>query len=380
LERHTVLEQIDVIALLKEASDRLLGRGEAAITVPPMDGPLKPNHIIDNAEVVAELDDGNDLASDGETLWIAEGRHLLRLEPGGEKELVSAFPEVLTALARLPAGGIAAAIAGKEVVVIGKSSWASSRCSVGGKALGCVTALSACRDGGMLATDSSADTGPNEYARDLLSHGKSGRICRLTPDGNGDRELVAGLRYPFGAYEVANELWFSESWNHRVAKIERNGAVPHISSVIDRLPAYPSRMSPAAGGGMWLTCFTARRRLVEFVLREDRYRRMMMQEVDPRFWVAPMLSSGQSFLEPLQGGNVKTLGISKPWAPPRSYGLVVRLGPDGLPKYSLHSRADGHHHGIVSAVEANGYLYLLSKGAGLLLRVDLAGLTERDTA
>ena len=47
---------------------------------------------------------------------------------------------------------------------------------------------------------------------------------------------------------------------------------------------------------MWLTCFTARRRLVEFVLREDRYRRMMMQEVDPRFWVAPMLSSGQNFL------------------------------------------------------------------------------------
>ena len=369
-----------MIALLREISDRLLGRGEAAITVPPMDGPLKPNHVIDNAEVVAELDDGNDLASDGETLWIAEGRHLLRLEPGGEKELVAEFPETLTALVRLPTGGIATAIAGKEIAVVGSSRWTSTRRSVAGKSLRCVTALSACRDGGLLATDSSADTGPNEYARDLLSHGKSGRICRFTPDGQGDGELAAGLRYPFGAYEVANELWFSESWNHRVSKIERNGARPDISSVIDRLPAYPSRMSPAVGGGMWLTCFTARRRLVEFVLREDRYRHMMMQEVDPRFWVAPMLSSGQSFLEPLQGGNVKTLGISKPWAPPRSYGLVIRLGPDGLPKYSLHSRADGHHHGIVSAVEANGFLYLLSKGAGLLLRVDLAGLTERDSA
>jgi hypothetical protein len=103
-----------VIALLKEVSDRLLGRGEAAITVPPMDGPLKPNHIIDNAEVVAELDDGNDLASDGETLWIAEGRHLSRLQPGGEKEVVSEFPEALTALARLPAGGISAAITRRE--------------------------------------------------------------------------------------------------------------------------------------------------------------------------------------------------------------------------------------------------------------------------
>ena len=167
-----------MIALLKEVSDRLLGRGEAAITVPPMDGPLKPNHVIDNAEVVAELEDGNDLASDGETLWIAEGRHLLRLQPGGEKELVSEFPEALTALAWLPAGPIAAAIAGKEVAVIGNSSWASTRRSVGGKSLRCVTALSACRDGALLATDSSADTDPNEYARDLLSHGKSGRILQ----------------------------------------------------------------------------------------------------------------------------------------------------------------------------------------------------------
>lgn len=142
-----------MIALLREISDRLLGRGEAAITVPPMDGPLKPNHVIDNAEVVAELDDGNDLASDGETLWIAEGRHLLRLEPGGEKELVAEFPETLTALVRLPTGGIATAIAGKEIAVVGSSRWTSTRRSVAGKSLRCVTALSACRDGGLLATD-----------------------------------------------------------------------------------------------------------------------------------------------------------------------------------------------------------------------------------
>ena len=73
------------------------------------------------------------------------------------------------------------------------------------------------------------------------------------------------------------------------------------------------------------------------------------------------------------------MGISKPWAPPRSYGLVVRLGSDGLPRYSLHSRSDGHHHGIVSAVEASGYLYMLSRGAGLLLRVGVDGLAERET-
>ena len=102
----------------------------------------------------------------------------------------------------------------------------------------------------------------------------------------------------------------------------------------------------------------------------------MMQEVDPRYWIAPMLSSGNSFQEPLQGGNVKSMGISKPWAPPRSYGLVVRLDPLGQPLYSLHSRTDGRHHGIVSAVEAYGALYMLSKGANLLLKVRLSEIEE----
>ncbi len=202
-----------MIALLKEISDRLLGRGEAAITVPPMDGPLKPNHIIDNAEVVAELDDGNECFR-RRTLCIAKGPNLSRLQPGGEKEVVSAFPEALSGPARAARPGHLGRDRRKGSRGRRQIESASSRRSVGGKPLGCVTALSACRDGGMLATDLSVDTGPNEYARDLLSHGKSGRILRLTPDGSGDRELVAGLRYPFGAYEVANELWFSESGNH----------------------------------------------------------------------------------------------------------------------------------------------------------------------
>ena len=114
-----------------------------------------------------------------------------------------------------------------------------------------------------------------------------------------------------------------------------------------------------------------RTRLVEFVLREKEYRRRMMSEVDPRYWVAPRLSSGKTFLEPLQGGSVKQLGILKPWAPPSSYGLVIRLDADGLPLYSLHSRADGIHHGITAAVETPRHLYLLSKGAGRLLRAPL---------
>jgi hypothetical protein len=70
------------------------------------------------------------------------------------------------------------------------------------------------------------------------------------------------------------------------------------------------------------------------------------------------------------------MGIMKPWAPPRSYGLVIRLAADGSPRYSLHSRADGVNHGIVAAVECGGDLVMIAKGPGRILKLPLASLDE----
>jgi hypothetical protein len=141
--------------------------------------------------------------------------------------------------------------------------------------------------------------------------------------------------------------------------------------VVDGLPGYPSRLAPAAGGGWWLTCFTLRTQLVEFVLREPAFRRRMLKEIDPRYWIAPALTSGNTYLEPMQGAHLKTMGVVKPWAPPRSYGLVIRLDERGLIRYSLHSRFDGKNHGIVAAAERDGWLYLLCKGRRRLLRLSV---------
>jgi hypothetical protein len=146
--------------------------------------------------------------------------------------------------------------------------------------------------------------------------------------------------------------------------------------VLEHLPVYPSRLSPAASGGFWLTAFAARTQLVEFVLRENAYRRRMMAEIDPEYWIAPKLKSGQSFLEPMQGAHIKTMGVVKPWAPPRSYGLVIRLDAAGVPLYALHSRVDGVNHGVVAVVEMNGALFAIAKGPGRLLRIQLVGIEE----
>jgi hypothetical protein len=73
----------------------------------------------------------------------------------------------------------------------------------------------------------------------------------------------------------------------------------------------------------------------------------------------------------MQGAHIKTMGVVKPWAPPRSYGLVIRLDASGVPMFALHSRVDGVNHGIVAAVELNGALYAVAKGPGRLLRLPL---------
>ena len=63
-------------------------------------------------------------------------------------------------------------------------------------------------------------------------------------------------------------------------------------------------------------------------------------------------------------------------APPRSYGLVIRLSANGTPLYALHSRVDGVNHGIVAAVEMNGAVLAIAKGPGRLLRVPLGTIEE----
>ncbi len=93
--------------------------------------------------------------------------------------------------------------------------------------------------------------------------------------------------------------------------------------------------------------FAVRTHLVEFVLREDDFREEMMRDHPAGLWIAPALATSGHCLEPMQFGSIKALGIQKPWAPPRSYGLSSASMSDGDFIESLHSRVGGplsRHH------------------------------------
>lgn len=362
-----------MIAAVRDFANRFLGRGDATITVPSFDGALKPNQKLESAETLLTCEAPEDLAVDGSNLFIADGQRLMCLSGGSASE-VRSFEQPISALCALPDGGLAVALGGREVRVYASPSAEQPSVTFSDAAFNAVNALALAHDNTLIATDGSTTCGIDDWARDLLELNRTGRVFKLDPGSKSVTRLAQGFGYAFGACAHGKEaVLVSESWRHRLVLVAP-GASPKV--VLGHLPVYPSRLSKASSGGYWLTAFTARTQLVEFVLREPGYRRRMMAEIDPAYWVAPRLRSGRSFKEPMQGAHIKTMGVIKPWAPPRSYGLVIRLDADGRPLYSLHSRVDGINHGVVAAIEMGDDLVLIAKGPGRVLRLPLAGLAE----
>jgi hypothetical protein len=361
-----------MMTALRSFTDKFLGRGDAAITVPVFDGALKSNRLIEDAHVVQQLEAPSDLATDGKEVFVADGANVLAfsLDQDGRHQgrLALSMPAPITALCCLAQGGLAVALDGKAVSIHGGPHDGLQWSEAGGRPLHAVNALAPGDDGTLLATEGSSTRSVSEWKHDLMELGHTGRVCELRLASGQSTQLAGPLRHAFGLTSIAGQRWVSESWRHRVIRLQGN----RLATVIDNLPGYPSRMSPALGGGIWLTCFTLRTQLVEFVLREPEFRRRMLKEVDPAFWIAPALSSGNTFLEPMQGAHLKMMGVVKPWAPPRSYGLVIRLDDQGLIRYSLHSRFDGRNHGISAAVQCGDDLYLLALGSRRLLRLSVA--------
>ena len=182
-------------------------------------------------------------------------------------------------------------------------------------------------------------------------------------------QLAGDLAYPYGLLDEAGSVVVSESWRSALTRISPG------ADVAKRRCWKTFRPIPAACRGpttraIWLALFAPRSQLVEFVLSEDRYRRRMIREIDPEYWIAPSLRAGATPLEPTQQGGVKQLGVLKPWSPSRSYGLVARLDTEYRPIASLHSRANGRRHGVTSCLVFGERLYFAAKGDGVVASRD----------
>ncbi|QPC92116.1 hypothetical protein [Mesorhizobium sp. INR15] len=337
-------------------------RGKA-VTIPPLDGAFRPNTRLDDVSAFAELvEPDNLLVADGRLL-ASGGNAIHAISTGGELAVFETFPSTITAMALSPSGELAVGLESGKLLI------ASREVSLPGD-IRCITALAYADDGTLWLANGSAEHAPSQWAADLMKKGVSGSLWKCGPGAIGFQKMAGDIAFPYGLRPMGRDVLVAESWRHQLVRFD--GATGSRSTVLTHLPGYPARLTPASDGGAWLSLFAPRNRLIEFVLQETHYRRDMIDQVPPAYWIAPALASNRSFLEPLQCGGIRTMGIHKPWSPSRSYGLVVRLDRDMQPQFSLHSRANGTRHGICSVAERDGLLFVASKGGGCVLSVDLA--------
>ena len=333
-------------------------RGQA-VTIPPLDGALRPNTALEEADIVKSCEVPDNIVSVAGKLIYSSGRDIFAMS--GDKPIAS-FDSAITALAANSSGTIAVGL-NTGGIVFHKSKVSPL------DGFNCPTALAFDGVNDLYICNGSDTHSASAWAADLMQKNSSGSLWHVSLDSGERRCLAKNLAFPYGLVVDApnGRVVVSEAWRHRLVSIPVQGGTPR--PVLAKLAGYPARITRKNSGGFILCLFAPRNRLIEFVLQEDDYRDAMLGEVDSRYWIAPSLSASRSFLEPLQNGGVKTMGIHKPWSPSRSYGLIVELDSNFLPITSYHSRANGTRHGITSAIEHDGKIVATSRGGNLILRV-----------
>jgi hypothetical protein len=363
-----------MLAFLRSTKKYLIDR-DTVVAVPAMDGPFKPNNHLEQAQRLFALPDVDNLALTASAAYCTSGSSLYRIDVEAAEAApveVKKFDAPVTFLAVDADDGLAVGVE-SDGVHIGDGSGPWKRLTLAPALAACMTAGTFLPDGGLLICIGSMRNRTEDWKRDLMELGSTGMAIVIDLANGTVREIASGLAFPYGAISMLDgSVAISESWKHRVIGISPS-AGGGATTILDDLPGYPARMAKASDGGFWLTLFAPRRQLFELLLIEDDFRREMVSSIDASEWIGPDLRFSDAPDQPLQQGSVRQMGHIKPWAPSRSYGMIIRCDKVGNPIKSWHSRADGSLHGVTSVVEWRDSLLVASKGAGVVARVSTLG-------
>jgi hypothetical protein len=95
---------------------------------------------------------------------------------------------------------------------------------------------------------------------------RRGKHLADRPQSGASSRIVDKLAWPAGLSVDDTAVVYSESWKHRLVRVDTANPGPGQVLYAD-LPGYPGRIAPS-GDGHWLAVFAPRTQLVEFVLRE----------------------------------------------------------------------------------------------------------------
>jgi hypothetical protein len=336
-------------------------------SLPPLEAGLRPNSRLDDAVPLTppgdhEVDDV--VAASPDRVWFTAGTAVLVWEKGDVRPVADVGGPA-GALAASSGAGLVVAVEGRGLVAVDEEGATRDLCT-DDTVRQCVTDLAVRPDGGLVVTVGSTEVDGGGWARELVKGRRTGRLVVV----EGGRASVAAdqLAWPSGvAVDDDGSLLVSVGQAHRIER-RAAGALNRGQPVLDKLAFYPGRIRRGSGG-WWVAVPYLRNRATELVLSEPEMAEDMIRTVDEEQWLVPSLRRENIYLDPLQMGQLRVLGVLKPWAPPRSYGLVFLFDPDGRVVESHHSRADGKRHGITGVCDTGSRVVVAGKGCRSLLEL-----------
>lgn len=367
------------MSLIRDVIDSVLFPNKEVHAIPVLDGAFSPNNRLDRSRVLGEpiaQPDDFALGPDG-ALYVSSQASVLRCtgDDYTERAVFAHLPGPVGALAWTRDAQLLACVSGAGLVTLSREGQEAGRLAeVAGADIECPTAVAVADDGMVYLCDGSRSNRPQDWLPDLMQRRRaSGRLIACDQRLANAKVLADELDWPNGVAvsHDGREILVSEAWVHRLVAFGRSGTARR--SIVKNYAGYPARIAADPAGGYWMAFFGMRTQLVEFVLREREFCEAMMARVPRELWIGPSLEGRFDYREPTQIGRIKKLGIQKPWAPPRSYGLVARLGADGEALESLHSRVDGRLHGVTSVRRVGSRVLAAVKGRDRLVELPSEG-------
>jgi len=333
-------------------------------SVPPLEAGLRPNNLLDTARVALSSFEVDDIALlDGGAVAMSHGREVYVMLDASDPGLLASFDGAVMALGT-HAGAVLAAVEGRGLVQIGLSGQVTDLCQ-DDLMKHCVTAVCGLVDGGVAVAIGSLNHSHTAWTHALVTNEASGLFV-LVRNGN-VQTLANGLAWPSGVCAVDDgNLLLSLSLAHRIETVAV--ATGKREVMLSNFPAYPGRLNAHPDG--WVVAFPyVRNRLSELLLKERDFVDEMMRTITPDEWMVPLLRNENPYTSALQLGQLRVLGVLKPWAPARSYGLVGVLDHSGRITSSYHSRVEGSQHGVTAAASTDEGILVAVRGSRNVLIV-----------
>jgi hypothetical protein len=339
----------------------------------PMEAGLRPDSRLDDAVLLTEPGafEPECVAVLGGSVVFSQGSAVHRLDPGAPPRPLVELGGEVAALA-VDGATLVASVVGRGVVRV-DAGGAVSEISTDTRLRTGLTDLCV-GDGGRIFATQGSDSLPFDRMIDaLMRDDRSGSVLEIparASAGGSVRVLAERQPWPSGiASNGPDRLLVALAHAHTLATMGTDGR--GRSTVQADLPFYPGRLTRAGDAGFWLAVPYVRNRATELILDEPELRAEMVASIARSEWLVPRLRSETPHTDALQMGQLRMLGVLKPWAPPRSYGLVAHLDAHGRFDRSAHSRPDQRNHGITHAVEHDGRLVMAMRGRRAVAAIEI---------